>query len=79
MKGILTAEPGPSAIRLMFGSHLLLCVQASVVLWSAHDLPPALRVLVGLVLGVAIGGLVGAIHGLAEVDPTPRWRRRHAR
>ena len=79
MRGLLSAAPSPSAIRLILGTHLLLVVQAGVILWSAQGLAPALRVLVGLVLGLAIGGLAGALHGLADEDPTPRWRRRHAR
>lgn len=78
MRGLFSAAPGPSAIRLMVGTHLLLLIQASVVLWSVPGLP-ALRVLVGLVLGLAVGGLAAAIHGLADDDSTPRWRRRHAR
>lgn len=78
MRGILSNAPGPSAIRLMVGTHLLLLVQAALVLWSAsHDL--ALRVLVALVLVIAVSGLCTAIHGGADDERPAWWRRRHGR
>ena len=61
MRGILSAAPGPSAIRLMVGTHLLLMIQAALVLWSAPHVDLPLRILVGMVFAIAAGGLVAAI------------------
>lgn len=77
MRGLLSATPGPSAIRLMFGTHLLLLIQAALVLWSAPHLDLALRVLVALVFALALGALCAAIHGVSEDDRPSWWRRRH--
>lgn len=79
MRGLLSATPGPSAIRLMVGTHLLLLIQAALVLWSAPHLDAALRVLVALVFVLAVSGLVAAIHGLSDDGCQNWWRRRHAR
>lgn len=79
MRGILSAAPGPSAIRLMVGTHLLLLIQAALVLWSAPHLDIALRVLVALVFVMAVSGLCAAVHGLSDDDRPNWWRRRHAR
>lgn len=79
MRGLLSAAPGPSAIRLVLGTHLLLLIQAALVLWSAPYLDTALRVLVGLVMAVAISALAAAIHGLADDERQIWWRRRHGR
>jgi len=75
MRGLLSAAPGPVAIRLVFGTHLLLLIQAALVLWSAPHLDLALRVLVALVFALALGGLCAAIHG-GSADERPFWRRR---
>ncbi|WP_037488702.1 hypothetical protein [Sphingobium indicum] len=79
MSGILSASPGPSAIRLMVGTHLLLLIQAALVLWSAPSLDIALRVLIALVFAMAVGGLCAAIHGLSDDNRQTWWRRRHGR
>lgn len=79
MRGILSAAPGPSAIRLMVGTHLLLLIQAALVLWSAPHLDIALRVLVALVFALAVGSLAAAIHGGSDDNRRTWWRRRHAR
>lgn len=79
MRGLLSATPGPSAIRLMIGTHLLLLIQAALVLWSAPHLDTALRMLVALVLGIAVSGLCAAIHGGADHERQTWWRRRHGR
>lgn len=79
MRGILSAAPGPSAIRLMVGTHLLLLIQAALVLWSAPHLDIALRVLVALVFALAVSGLCAAIHGGSDDNRQTWWRRRHAR
>lgn len=77
MRGLLSAAPGPSAIRLMVGTHVLLLIQAALVLWSAPHLDVALRVLVALVFLLAMGGLCAAIHGLSNDDRQTWWRSRH--
>jgi hypothetical protein len=79
MRGLLSATPGPSAIRLMVGTHLLLLIQAALVLWSAPSVDIALRVLVALVFAMALGGLAAAIHGLSDDNRQTWWRRRHGR
>lgn len=79
MRGLLSAAPGPSAIRLLVGTHLLLLIQAALMLWSAPQIDVPLRVLVGLVMAIALGGFVAAIHGIAG-DARECWgRRRHGR
>ncbi len=79
MRGILSAAPGPSAIRLMVGTHLLLLIQAALVLWSAPRVDVPLRILVGLVMLIALGGLIASIRGVAEEPRQDWWRRRHGR
>lgn len=79
MRGILSAAPGPSAIRLMLGTHLLLLIQAALVLWSVPHLDIALRVLVAMVFALAVGGLCAAVHGLSDDNRQTWWRRRHVR
>jgi peptidoglycan/LPS O-acetylase OafA/YrhL len=79
MRGILSAVPGPSAIRLMVGTHLLLLIQAALVLWSAPHVDMPLRILVGMVFAIAAGGLVAAIHGGGDERRQDWWRRRHGR
>lgn len=79
MRGILSAAPGPSAIRLMVGTHLLLLIQAALVLWSAPRVDLPLRMLVGLVLIIAASALCAAIHGLSDDERQNWWRRRHGR
>lgn len=79
MRGILSGAPGPSAIRLMVGTHLLLLIQAALVLWSAPQIDVPLHVLVGMVMIIALGGFVAAIHGIADDARECWWRRRHGR
>lgn len=79
MRGIFSTAPGPSAIRLLVGTHLLLLIQAGLVLWSAHELDPVLRALVALVLVIATSALCAAIHGLSDQNRKDWWRRRYGR
>lgn len=79
MRGLFSAAPGPLAIRLMVGTHLLLLIQAALVLWSAPDLALQLRVLVALVFALALASLGMAIHGGSESKHPYWWRRRHGR
>lgn len=48
MNGIFSSTPCQSSIRLLVGTHLLLLVQAALVIWSASA-PGAMQVLVILV------------------------------
>ena len=79
MRGILSAAPGPSAIRVLVGTHILLLIQAALVAWSATEIDAPLRLQVGLVALIALAGLVTAVHGLAGDDRPFWWRRRHDR
>lgn len=79
MSGILSAAPGPSAIRLMVGTHLLLLIQAALVLWTPAHLDSVLRALIALVLVIAVSALGAAIHGLSDDERQNWWRRRHGR
>jgi hypothetical protein len=63
----------------MVGTHLLLLIQAALVLWSAPHLGAVLRVLVALVLIIAASGLGAVIHGVSEDNRQDRRRRRHGR
>ena len=63
----------------MVGTHLLLLIQAALVLWSAPQLDAVLRALVALVFVVAVSGLGTAIHGLSDDERQIWWRRRHGR
>lgn len=79
MRGIFSSAPGPSAIRLMVGTHLLLLIQAALVLWSAPRIDLPLRVLFALVFVIAASALCAAIHGGSGDDRRSWWRRRHGR
>jgi hypothetical protein len=79
MRGLLSATPGPSAIRLMVGTHLLLLVQAALALLSAPEPGTMLRILVGIILAIALPAFVAALHGLADDDRANWWSRRHVR
>jgi hypothetical protein len=79
MRGLLSATPGPSAIRLIIGTHLLLLIQAALVLWAAPEPGTMLRIPVGIVLAIAIPAFVAALHGLAADDRPNWWSRRHVR
>ena len=77
MRGILSGAPGPSAIRLMVGTHLLLLIQAALVLWSAPNIDAVLRALVALVFVLAVSGFCIALHGLSDDNRQTWWRRRN--
>jgi len=79
MRGTLSAAPGPSAVRLIGGAHLLLLIQAALVLWSAPSRDAALRALVALVFIMALVGLAAAVHGGSDDDRRNCWRRGHGR
>lgn len=79
MRGLLSTTPGPSAIRLMLGTHLLLLIQAALVLWAEPEPSAMLRILVGIILAVALPAFCVALHGLADDDRPAWWTRRHVR
>jgi hypothetical protein len=80
MNGIFTRRPCQSSIRLLVGTHLLLLVQSSLVLWSAPDLG-ASQVLIWLTLMLGLAGLICAVFGESPDDNGQRnhWRRHHGR
>jgi len=67
MNGIMSSAPAPSGIRLLVGSHLLLLVQAGLVLRSAAPLGSMLTAIIVLIAVGAFAALVTAIIG----EPRP--------
>ncbi len=80
MRGIFSSQPGQSAIRLLVGTHLLLLVQAGLVLWSAPHIDLMLRAIVGIAAVLGLSAFIAAVHGGTMEDDkiwTPRrWRIR---
>ncbi|AOH86936.1 hypothetical protein AWL63_18725 [Sphingomonas panacis] len=74
MRGIFSSQPGQAAIRLLVGTHLLLLVQAALVMWSAPDLG-GLRALVAMIFALALAAFICAVRG-ENGDDRPHWRRR---
>ncbi|WIW89553.1 hypothetical protein K3M67_06235 [Sphingobium sp. V4] len=80
MRGILSASPAPSAIRLLVGSHLLLLIQAGLVLRSRQPLDTMLAALVFMLAIIGAAALIAAIIGEPrERIGNPHRRYRHAR
>ncbi|BAI99062.1 hypothetical protein Sj15T_10610 [Sphingobium sp. TA15] len=80
MRGILSGSPAPSAIRLLVGSHLLLLIQAGLVLNSRQPLDRMLAALVLMLAIVGLAALIAAIIGEPrEQHCDPRRRYRHVR
>ncbi|MCG2841311.1 hypothetical protein L6Q21_09990 [Sandaracinobacter sp. RS1-74] len=79
MNGIFSAVPCQSSIRLLVGTHLLLLVQSSLLLWSAPDLGGN-QALVWLTLVLGISAFICAVRG-DDGDKRPDYwrRRRHGR
>lgn len=78
MNGIFSGKPCQSAIRLIVGTHLLLLVQSSLVLWSAPDLGGN-QALVWLTLVLGFSAFICAVRGEARDTPRASWRRPHGR
>lgn len=74
MNGIFSTSPCPSSIRLLVGTHLLLIVQSSLVLWSAPDLGGN-QALIWLTLLLGITALICAVRGESTAPAVP-WRER---
>jgi hypothetical protein len=77
MRGILSTNPAPSTARLLVGSHLLLLVQAGLVLSSQAPRDTILLVLIAGVTAIAAMALVAAIVGEQSVSPTTPRGGRH--
>jgi len=78
MRGIFSAAPGQTAIRLLVGTHLLLLVQAYLVLNAAGHLDGVLRVLVAGIALIGASAFVAAVHGGPDREAQP-WHARQAR
>lgn len=78
MNGIFSTSPCPSSIRLLVGTHLLLIVQSSLVLWSAPDLGGN-RALIWVTLVLGLSAFICAACGESRTPPVPWRERRHGR
>ena len=78
MNGIFSQAPCPSSIRLLVGTHLLLLVQAGLVLWSA-PVAGVMQALVLLVFIIGLSAFICAVRGDSGEDRRDGWRRRHGR
>lgn len=74
MNGIFSSAPCQSSIRLLVGTHLLLLVQAGIVIWAW----PAAGDIRGLVLLAFVLGMSGFICAVCGESREPRasWRER---
>ncbi|UXC92991.1 MULTISPECIES: hypothetical protein [Sphingobium] len=81
MTGIFSSRPGQPAIRMIVGTHLLLTIQAGLVLWSATELDMGLRCIVGAAGLLGLAAIITAIRGGDEEEGRV-WRpyrlRNHA-
>jgi uncharacterized membrane protein len=81
MRGLFSARPGQAAIRLLIGTHLLLLVQAGLVLWTAPEIDLMLRIIVGIAAILGLLAFAVAAHGGTIEDDavwTPRRGRRRS-
>ncbi len=74
MNGIFSGAPCPSSIRLLVGTHLLLILQSSLVLWSAPDLGGS-QALIWLTLFLGVTAFICAVCGVSRTPAVP-WRER---
>ncbi|KKW90160.1 hypothetical protein [Sphingobium chungbukense] len=80
MRGILSSSPSQMAIRVLVGTHLLLLVQAVVVLASEPKLDWQLTLIIAGAALMGVSGLITAIHGGNAADQAiwrPRSRARN--
>lgn len=78
MNGIFSNAPCSSSIRLLVGTHMLLLVQAGLVLWSA-PVPGEMQALVLLVFVIGLSAFICAVRGDSGEDHRDWWRRRRGR
>ncbi|AEG48564.1 MULTISPECIES: hypothetical protein [Sphingomonadaceae] len=74
MNGIFSGAPCPSSIRLLVGTHLLMILQSSLVLWSAPDLGGS-QALIWLTLFLGVTAFICAVCGESRTPAVP-WRER---
>lgn len=79
MKGLLSSSPSPASVRIVVGTQLLFLVQTALIFQASAALDFALQALVVTTGTIGFAGLIAAIRGEAASEPTPWWRRRHAR
>lgn len=75
----MSSTPAQAPIRLLVGTHLLLIVQAVLVLRSAPALDGTLRAIVVLTVVIGLAAFIAAICGERDAPATDWWRRDHAR
>ncbi|WP_205452213.1 hypothetical protein [Sphingobium estronivorans] len=73
MTGIFSSRPGQTAIRLIVGTHLLLTIQAGLVLWSAADMDIGMRCIVGAAAVLGLAAIITAIRG-GDAEEGRIWR-----
>lgn len=78
MRGLFSAQPGHSAIRLLIGTHLLLLVQAGLVLWSAPKIDPILTIIVAIAALLGLTAFIAAAHG-GTIEDGRVWTPRRGR
>jgi len=78
MRGIFSSRPGQSAIRVLVGTHLLLLIQAGLVLWSAPAIPGELRFIVAITAILGLSAFIAAVHG-GTIDDGQVWTPRRGR
>ena len=69
MNGIFSTTPCQSSIRLLVGTHLLLLVQAALVIWSA-SVPGEMQALVILVFVLSLAAFICALRGDNSARPS---------
>ena len=74
MNGIFSGAPCPSSIRLLVGTHLVMILQSSLVLWSAPDLGGS-QALIWLTLFLGVTAFICAVCGESRTPAVP-WRER---
>lgn len=75
MRGVFSPSPSQSAIRALVGTHLLLLVQATLVLTSGVQLDWQLEYIVAGAALLGLTGIITAIHG-GDAHDSVVWRPR---
>jgi len=70
MRGIFSSSPSQMAIRVLVGTHLLLLVQAIVVLASEPHLDWQLTLIIAGAAIMGVSGIITAIHGGGAEEPS---------
>ncbi len=78
MRGILSRKPAPGAVRILLGAHLMLLVEAALVLGS-RTVPEGMAAV--MLVGFLIGGILALVAAVlrephaAAHTATPEDRR----